>query len=55
MDKGGGVPVEYINEPPQTQQELKQGRFPEMEEAMRTLFFSDNDEEQNDEDKSGNI
>lgn len=37
---GVGIPQEYINEPAVTI-EMKQGRLPEMEEAMKKLFLGD--------------
>lgn len=42
-NKDGGIPNEYINEPEITI-ETKQGRLPEMEQAMRELFYGDDNE-----------
>lgn len=44
-----GVPDEYLSEPIPSQQEIKQGRFPEMEEALKSLFFNEK-EQANDQD-----
>ena len=39
-----GVPTEYVNEPEVTI-EMKQGRLPEMEDAMKELFFGGGDDD----------
>lgn len=41
-----GVPEEYITAPIPIQQEQKQGRFPEMEEAMHELMFGSEAEDE---------
>lgn len=44
-EKTEGVPTDYIINPPETRQDVKQGRLPELDEALKVLFFGDNSEE----------
>lgn len=41
-----GMPEEYIVEPIAIQQQVKNGRLTEMDEAMKQLFFGEHDEEE---------